>query len=52
MKISQLVSKIPGSATLALTAKVNELKAQGKDVIGFTAGEPDFDTPEHQEFCH
>lgn len=47
MKISRLVSRIPGSATLALTAKVNELKAQGKDIIGFTAGEPDFDTPEH-----
>ncbi len=47
MKISQLVSKIPGSATLALTAKVNELKAKGKDVVGFTAGEPDFDTPEN-----
>jgi aspartate aminotransferase len=46
MKISRLVSKIPGSATLALTAKVNELKAQGRDVIGFTAGEPDFDTPD------
>ncbi len=47
MKISQLVSKIPGSATLALSAKVNELKAKGKDVVGFTAGEPDFDTPEN-----
>ncbi|MGO9145968.1 MAG: pyridoxal phosphate-dependent aminotransferase [Desulfomonilia bacterium] len=47
MKISRLVSKIPGSPTLALTAKVNELKALGKDVIGFTAGEPDFDTPEN-----
>ncbi len=47
MKISKLVSKIPGSPTLALTAKVNELKAQGKDVIGFSAGEPDFDTPEN-----
>jgi aspartate aminotransferase len=47
LKISRLVSKIPGSATLALTAKVNELKAQGKDVVGFTAGEPDFDTPEN-----
>ncbi len=47
MKISKLVSKIPGSPTLALTAKVNELKAQGKDVIGFTAGEPDFDTPDN-----
>jgi len=47
LKISHLVSKIPGSATLALTAKVNELKAKGKDVVGFTAGEPDFDTPEN-----
>jgi aspartate aminotransferase len=47
MKVSQLVSKIPGSPTLALTAKVNSLKAMGKDVIGFTAGEPDFDTPEN-----
>ncbi|HPC47903.1 MAG TPA: pyridoxal phosphate-dependent aminotransferase, partial [Deltaproteobacteria bacterium] len=46
MKISRLVSKIPGSATLALAAKVNDLKAQGRDIIGFTAGEPDFDTPE------
>ncbi|HOJ13591.1 MAG TPA: pyridoxal phosphate-dependent aminotransferase [Deltaproteobacteria bacterium] len=46
MKISRLVSNIPGSETLALTAKVNELRAQGKNVIGFTAGEPDFDTPE------
>ncbi len=46
MKISKLVSKIPGSPTLALTAKVNALKAMGKDVIGFTAGEPDFDTPD------
>ncbi len=47
MKISKLVSKIPGSPTLALSAKVNELKAKGKDVIGFTAGEPDFDTPDN-----
>jgi len=46
MKISKLVSKIPGSPTLALTAKVNALKAMGKDVVGFTAGEPDFDTPD------
>jgi aspartate aminotransferase len=47
MKISKLVSKIPGSATLALTAKVNALRAKGEDVIGFTVGEPDFDTPEN-----
>jgi aspartate aminotransferase len=47
VKISKIVSNIPDSPTLALTAKVNALKAQGKDVIGFGAGEPDFDTPEH-----
>jgi aspartate aminotransferase len=46
MKISKLVSSIPASPTLAITAKVNELKSQGKDVIGFGAGEPDFDTPD------
>jgi len=46
MKISRLSSGIPGSATLGLTAKVKELKAQGRDIIGFGAGEPDFDTPE------
>lgn len=36
-----------GSATLAVTARAKELRAQGRDVIGFGAGEPDFDTPEH-----
>jgi aspartate aminotransferase len=46
MKISKLVSSIPASPTLAITAKVNELKSQGKNVIGFGAGEPDFDTPD------
>jgi aspartate aminotransferase len=46
MKISKLASSIPESPTLAITAKVNELKSQGKNVIGFGAGEPDFDTPE------
>lgn len=33
------------SITLAITAKAKELKAQGKDVLSFSAGEPDFDTP-------
>ena len=46
MKISKLVSGIQESATLAVTAKANALKAEGKDVIGFAAGEPDFDTPD------
>ncbi len=35
------------SATLAITAKAKAMKAEGIDVIGFGAGEPDFDTPEH-----
>jgi aspartate aminotransferase len=35
------------SETLAITAKANALRAQGRDVIGFGAGEPDFDTPDH-----
>ncbi|MBN2298507.1 MAG: pyridoxal phosphate-dependent aminotransferase [Deltaproteobacteria bacterium] len=47
MKISKVVSNIPASPTLSITAKVQELRSQGKDVIGFGAGEPDFDTPEN-----
>jgi len=46
MKISKVVSNIPASPTLSLTAKVKKLKAEGKNVIGFGAGEPDFDTPD------
>jgi aspartate aminotransferase len=38
---------IEPSPTLAITAKANALKAEGKDVVGFGAGEPDFDTPDH-----
>ncbi|NNC38200.1 MAG: pyridoxal phosphate-dependent aminotransferase [Acidimicrobiales bacterium] len=45
--ISQRLSKIAPSATLAITQKVRTLKAEGKDVIGLGAGEPDFDTPDH-----
>jgi len=46
MKISRLVSKIPASPTLSIDAKVKDLRAKGNDIIGFGAGEPDFDTPE------
>ncbi len=46
MKISKVVSNIPASPTLSITAKVKELKSQGRDIIGFGAGEPDFDTPD------
>jgi len=44
---SQFYTNLNESATLGLTKKVRELKAQGKDVIGLTLGEPDFNTPEH-----
>ncbi|MBI2118816.1 MAG: pyridoxal phosphate-dependent aminotransferase [Elusimicrobia bacterium] len=47
MIISKRVSQISPSPTLAITAKANQMKAQGIKVIGFGAGEPDFDTPNH-----
>lgn len=47
MKLAARVAKVKPSETLAITAKANALKAQGRDVIGFGAGEPDFDTPDH-----
>jgi aspartate aminotransferase len=45
--IATRLSKIKPSATLALAAKAQEMKAEGKDVIGLSVGEPDFDTPDH-----
>lgn len=45
--ISSRVAKIAESATLAVDAKAKALKAEGKPVIGFGAGEPDFPTPAH-----
>ncbi|MBN2283197.1 MAG: pyridoxal phosphate-dependent aminotransferase [Deltaproteobacteria bacterium] len=45
MKLAERVQRIQPSATLAITARANALKAEGKDIIGFGAGEPDFDTP-------
>lgn len=45
MKLAARIAKIKPSETLAITAKTNALRAQGRDVIGFGAGEPDFDTP-------
>ncbi len=47
MKLSQRVQAIKPSPTLAVTAKAAKLKAEGKDIIGLGAGEPDFDTPQH-----
>jgi aspartate aminotransferase len=45
MRLADRVNKIQPSPTLAIDAKAKALKAQGVDVIGFGAGEPDFDTP-------
>jgi len=45
VKLAARVAKIKPSETLAITAKANALRAEGRDVIGFGAGEPDFDTP-------
>jgi aspartate aminotransferase len=47
MKVSQRAQSVPPSATLAVTNRAKELKAQGKDIVGFGAGEPDFDTPDY-----
>ncbi len=45
--LSKRVQRIKPSPTLAVTARAQELKKQGKDIIGLGAGEPDFDTPDH-----
>ncbi len=47
MELSRRVQAIKPSPTLAVTARAAKLKAEGKDVIGLGAGEPDFDTPQH-----
>lgn len=46
MKLSNRVTSLRGSATLAVTARAKQLRSEGRDVIGFGAGEPDFDTPD------
>jgi len=47
LKLSDRVQLIKPSPTLAVTNRAAELRAEGKDIIGLGAGEPDFDTPEH-----
>jgi aspartate aminotransferase len=46
-KISQRAASLSPSLTLAIDAKAKQMKADGQDVVGFGAGEPDFDTPQH-----
>lgn len=47
LTLSRKAQQVKPSSTLAITAKAKELRAQGKDVVGFGAGEPDFNTPEN-----
>lgn len=47
LTLSKKAQAVKPSSTLAITAKANELKAKGLDVVGFGAGEPDFNTPEN-----
>ncbi|MEQ8433900.1 MAG: pyridoxal phosphate-dependent aminotransferase [Oceanicaulis sp.] len=47
IRTSDALSRVQPSATIAVSQKARELKAQGVDVIGLGAGEPDFDTPDH-----
>nr|WP_321026395.1 pyridoxal phosphate-dependent aminotransferase [Clostridium neonatale] len=47
MQLSKKAGNISPSITLEITAKANELKSQGIDVVSFGAGEPDFNTPEN-----
>ena len=44
---SDRVQRVKPSPTLAVTALAQQLRAQGRDVVGLAAGEPDFDTPDH-----
>ena len=46
MKLSDRIAQIKPSPTMEITAKAKAMKAEGIDVVGFGAGEPDFDTPE------
>ncbi|MFO0792818.1 MAG: pyridoxal phosphate-dependent aminotransferase [Candidatus Brocadiaceae bacterium] len=47
MALSRIAREVKTSATLAITAKAKQLAAKGVDIIGFGAGEPDFDVPEN-----
>jgi len=47
LELSRRVQAIKESPTLAVTARAAKLKAEGRDIIGLGAGEPDFDTPQH-----
>ncbi|MCM8795098.1 MAG: pyridoxal phosphate-dependent aminotransferase [Candidatus Omnitrophica bacterium] len=45
-RIAERIKKINPSSTLVITSQAKKLKSEGKDIVNFAAGEPDFDTPE------
>lgn len=45
-RLAERLKKVHPSATLAITSKAKKLKAEGRDIVNFAAGEPDFDTPD------
>lgn len=47
MKVADRIAQVPASMTLVIAAQAKAMKAEGLDVLGFGAGEPDFDTPDH-----
>ena len=47
LALSHRVQTIKASPTLAVAARANRLKAEGRDIISLGTGEPDFDTPQH-----
>ena len=44
--LSKRIQTLSSSLTIAITTLAQELKAEGKDILSFSAGEPDFDTPD------
>lgn len=46
MKLAQRIESVSPSATISITARAKQMRAEGEDVVSFAAGEPDFDTPE------
>ena len=47
MQLSERVQRVKPSATIAISTLAREMRAEGRDVLSLSAGEPDFDTPEH-----
>ena len=49
MQLSNRIDKLSPSITIAISSLARDLKAQGKDILSFSAGEPDFETPQRYQ---